>query len=226
MEPKILAATLATLATVFAGLNGGAFTVDDIRSTELADEDLTRQSGLSSFVPDIPFMDRLNQKPEPTNQVKARIQIQDESKLKLRKADMIPRNLTGIQTSQLDLKSDEELKLTGYTGDLELGNNTGIQGRAQGINTSGVNVSTSLRIETETETEKITVVNTQRSELKFPRASIQPTQDSEFGISTDKAELSINSFTGDIEITPENKTLVIDGKVDTVSAGKYELSTE
>jgi hypothetical protein len=226
MEPKILAATLATLATVFAGLNGGAFTVDDIRSTELADEDLTQQSRLGSFIPEIPFMDRLSQKPEPTSQVKARIQIQDESKLKLRKAEITPRNMTVIQTNQLTIESDEELIINGYTGDLELGNTTGIQGRAQGISTSGVNISTGLRIDTETETERLKAVNTTRSELNFPRASIQPTQDSEFGITTDNAELKINSFTGNIEITPGNKTLVIDGRVDTLSAGKYELSTE
>ncbi|QGA80351.1 hypothetical protein [Candidatus Nanohalobium constans] len=223
MEAKILAATLASLAAIFAGLNGGAFTADDIRNTDLANEQLTQESGLQSMLPDIPFIDQLNQKPEPTNKVKAQIQIQDSSDLKLKQATLQASSLKQIQTKNIDIQSDEEIKFKQFKGRLKFDNTSTIKGTAKAINTSGVNITTGIRLNTEADTDKINVENTQRSEMKFSKASIKPTNNSDFGINTNNTNLNINSFTGDITVHTRNKTLIIDGKVDTLKAGKYSL---
>jgi len=226
MEPRILAATLATLATIFAGLNGGAFTADDIRNTELADQQITQKSGLNSLMPDIPLLDKLTQRPEPKNQVRAVIQIKDASNLKLRKAKIKAENLNQIKTSRMNIDSDQDIQFQGFTGKIEFNNKTRFNGRSTGLNTSGVNLTTPTTLDTEASTRKIQVRNTNKSKLKFSKASIKPAKGSEFGINTENTNLNINSYTGDITVYTENKTLVLNGKVDTLEAGKYQLQSQ
>ena len=227
MDAQILTATLATLAAVFAGLNGGAFTVDDIQNnTEIPDMQNSQQEGLTSMLPDIPLLDRLTQKPEPENPVKAQIKLQDNPQLKLSKASLTAKQLTQIKSNRIKIDSDQEITLHKYTGQIQFAKNTSIKGTSQGANTSGVNITTPIKIQTQTTANQINIENTQKTPIKSSNASIQPTPDSDFGINTENTDLNINSFTGNITVHTKNKTLIIDGKVDKLKAGQYQIQTQ
>lgn len=217
MDLKILAAVFVSLAAVFTGMNGGMFSESDVR-------DIQSTAGFeapqASFFSDLPVIDRLTQRPEPENNLEARITLDRGSSMSLRKAGLEARNLREISSPGINIESDEDIEFRNFNGNVEFGNNTNIKGKASGLESSGVNVSTSIRLDTNFATDQISVSNTEKTNFKFSEASIEPLEGSNFPIDTDDSNVNIKSFSGDIDVYTGNRTLNLRGSVHRVKAGK------
>lgn len=219
MDAQILAATLATLAAVFAGLNGGAFTVDDIQNTTSIPETTTESN---SLIPKIPFLERLTQKPEPENPVNAEITLPKNTETPFKNAE-ITLNQNALNTSKTQISSPSQITLENTTGKITLGNKTTLEAETKQINTNQVTIKQKTKVNSEI-TQTILIKNTGKIALKYRNASIKPTPDSDFGINTENKKLDTNSYKGDMEINPETRTLTLNGKVDKLTAGQYTLN--
>jgi hypothetical protein len=218
MDIKVLAAVFVSLAAVFAGADGGMFSTSDVREVQ-SSAGLSAPS-VGSLTKDLPFVGDFFQRPEPENDVQARIVADTGSKFTVRKGDLQARNLTTIKTQSMKVDSNEDISFLSFTGGVKFGNTTEIDGSASGLLTSDVNVSTAVSLKTGFETDRIEINNTQKTNLKFSDAAISPIDGSDFPIDTENEKIDVTSFTGDITIYPANQTLVIDGKVHSITAGK------
>jgi len=220
MEFEILAATLTTLAAVFAGLNGGAFTAQDLTNAEIPNAENTG----NSIIPDIPFLNKLTQKPEPETPIKAEIKLPKNASIPVKQAKTKIQGMQKLKTQKLNLTSDQDITLTQFTGKITNTNQTKIKGKATGLKTSGVKQRQKLKINTETQTKQIQVTDTYRTQLKYQNASISPKENTDFAINTTQQKLNINSFTGNITLNLQNQQMSINGLVDKVNAGNNKYS--
>ncbi|MFB6099652.1 MAG: hypothetical protein ABEK16_00110 [Candidatus Nanohalobium sp.] len=219
MDAKILAAVLASLAAVFAGTSGGMFSTSDVRQVTAEAPGISTPSS-NSLLQKVPVIGGFFEKPVPKNDVKARITVQGSAEVKINSAMLEAQNLTRINSRSMKIDSDQEIQFKNFNGKVRFGNTSKISGAAAGLKTSGVNLTTDLSLDTEVQTHLIRVENTVKTPIKFKSASVAPAGNSDFPINTQEKNLNINSFTGDIMIYPGNSTLVIDGKVATLTAGK------
>lgn len=224
MDIKILAAVFVSLAAAFTGMDGGAFTESDVRDIQ-SSAGFEAPQASNSFLSDIPLIDRFTQRPEPNNELEAQIVLERGSKMKLRKSGLEAQNLREINSPNINIESDEDIEFRMFNGKVEFGNNTNIAGSASGIESSGVNISTSVQLETDLETDLIEVTDTQKTNFKFSQASIRPLDGSDFPIDTEDSNVNIKSFTGDIEVYTQNRTLNLRGQVHRVKAGKVTYGT-
>ena len=219
MDAKVLAAVLASLAAVFAGTNGGMFSTSDVRDVASEAPGVSTPSA-NSLLQDAPVIGGYFKKPEPTNDIKAKISVKGPAQLQINNAKLEAQELTRIDSRTMKIGSDENILFKQFNGKVDFGNRSKLQGSSEGLSSSGVNLTTRLNLDTEVETPQIDVENTQKTAMNFRRASISPTENSDFPLNTEESKLDVNSFTGDMTIYPANSTLIIQGKVATVDAGK------
>lgn len=224
MDVKILAAVFVSLAAAFAGMNGGAFSESDIRDVKSSTGFEAPQAS-NSFLSDIPLVDRFTRRPDPNNELEAQIVVEKGSEMKLRKSGLEAQNLREINSPNINIESDEDIEFRNFNGKVKFGNNTNIVGSTSGLESSGVNISTSVQLDTNLETNVINVDNTQKTNFKFSEASIRPLDSSDFPIDTEDSNVNIKSFTGDIEVYTQNRTLNLRGQVHRVKAGKVTYGT-
>jgi hypothetical protein len=224
MDLKALGAVFASLAAIFAGMNGGVFTEADVRGLQSTAG--FQSPKITSFTSEIPVINEFLEKPEPKNQIKAQIKLEKGSKIKLNNAGINTSELRKINTEKLKASSDEEMQLKKFTGILKFGNNTQIKGKAKGIKSSGVNITTTLNLDTQLKTNQINVEETQKTNMKFSKADIKPWKNSGFPIDTQNTRVNAKSFTGDIKINTQARTLKLEGKVHKVNAGKTQYGPE
>ena len=222
MEIEILAATLTTLAAVFAGLNGGAFNTQDLTNAEIPNGENTG----NSIIPEIPFLNKLTQKPKPETPIKAEIKLPKNASIPVKQAIIKIQGMQELNTKKLNITSDKDITLTQLIGKITLTNQTKIKGTATGLQTSGVKQTQKLKINTETQTKQIQVTDTYRTQLKHQNASISPKENTDFAINTTQQKLNINSFTGNMTLNPQKQTMSINGLVDKVNAGNNKYSGE
>ncbi|MEF8880856.1 MAG: hypothetical protein V5A72_03435 [Candidatus Nanohaloarchaea archaeon] len=220
MDVRILAAVFISLGAVFAGADGGMFS-SDVREVQ-SSAGLSTPS-INSFTGDLPIIGKYLKKPKPENKVKAEVKFTGDTSLNLNKADIKASNLTSIKAKNMKIDSDSDVEFKSFTGKIEISNTTNIKGDAKGLDTSGVNITTRINLETNIATEMIKVKRTEKTGIQFSSASIGPTPDSDFSLDTENTNLNINSFSGDIIIYPKKRTFILDGKVDELRAGKYSL---
>lgn len=224
MDIKILAAVFVSLAAVFTGMDGGVFSESDVRDIQSTTGFEAPQAS-GSFLSDLPVIDRFMERPEPGNELEAQIVVERGSEMKLRNAELEAQNLREINSPNINIESDEDIEFRKFNGRVEFGNSTNIIGNAAGLESSGVNISTSVQLDTNLETELINVRNTEKTNFKFSEASIRPLESSEFPIDTDNSNVNVKSFTGDIEVYTQNRTLNLQGQVHRVKAGKVTYGT-
>jgi hypothetical protein len=222
MEAKVLTAVFASLAAIFAGLNGGAFSAQDVRDVGSETPGINTPS--TSFGQYLPFVGDYFQRPEPENEVKAQIVVGEDSSVSLRKAGVKAVKLTKVDSRSMQIDSNEDIYFRRFSGDLNFGNQTSIKGSTSGLETSGVNITTGIDLATEFDTNRIDVENTQKTNMKFSSASIRPAN-SDFPIDDSGTDVNVKSFTGDITIHTSNRTLIIDGKVHRIEAGKTSFGS-
>ena len=222
MDAKVMAAVFVSLAAVFAGADGGMFSTSDVRKvqSQAGLEAPSVDSSLGSLGKNLPVIGGIFERPEPENEVNAQIEASSDSSFKVRKAALEARNLTQINSKSMKIDSDADIRFRRFTGTVGFGNTTEIKGASSGLRTSGVNISTAVSLDTDVETQEIKVTGTQLTNMQFPSAGISPAEDSDFPIQAENREINVKSFTGDITIYTGNRTLILDGKVHSIKAGK------
>lgn len=224
MDIKILAAVLASLTAIFAGMNGGVFSQSDIREAQSATG--IESPEISSYKSDIPVVGKFFRRAEPENKIQAQIKVEPGSEMNIRKAGLEAKNLREINSPGISIRSDEDVNFKDFQGKVSFGNNTKIKGKSSGLHSSGVNISTKLQLDTDFSTKHIKVKKTLKTNLDFSEADIKPINDSDFPINTENTKVSLKSFTGDINVYTQNRTLNLDGLVHRVEAGKAKYGTE
>jgi hypothetical protein len=219
MEIEILAATLTTLAVIFAGLNGGAFNTQDLKNTEIPNQQINQKN---SILPKIPLINQLTQKPEPTNTIKAEITLPKNSEIPFKNAETTLNQKT-LNNSKTTITSPSKITLQNTTGKTTLGNKTRLKAQTLQIQTNQVTIKQKTQINTKTKGQ-IQIKNTNKIELKYKNASIKPGKNSDFGIKTENTKLKINSYKGNMTIKPQTKIVTLNGKIDKLTAGKYTLN--
>jgi len=217
MDIKTLGATLVALMVAFTGMNGTAFTADDLSDVEVPDES---EGALESFVPDLSILDRLNRKPEPENEVNASIDLEGDETINLRDA-RVNLNTRSVESDSINLESDQNVSLYNFTGEVNLEDDI-LSGEAKGFNSSNVDIESPADLRLNLSSETFSVEDNYRSSLEYSNASIEPIEGTGFGIDAQNVELTMNSFSGDMLIDPDGE-IELRGKVDTLSAGSYSL---
>jgi hypothetical protein len=119
------------------------------------------------------------------------------------------------------MSSDEDITFKGLKGNINFDDIATIQGSASSITSSGVNFSGSVNVNEEVNSSSIVIEEKGRSKVSFSdiEADIEYENKSEQTLDTEK--FSIDSFTGKTTVYLENNTVVLDGKVNSLTAGEF-----
>lgn len=224
LDGKILTAVLASLAAIGTAMNGG-----HIDSSELQD---VRENPLSTdfggLMPNSlgAFTQQYMQNPEPDTAIEAELMIGDVAgqTLSLSSDTLEANNLSKIKTSQRRITSDSNLEFNGFSGKINLGKPTNIEGNSKSIITNKVNISGGFDIEEELDTDKIVLTNVTRSKISLKKVSGSVKSDTaSTNLTKDNLELDINSFSGNMTIYPKTGEMILSGKVDKMDAGSISL---
>lgn len=213
MEGKIVAATFATLAMVFAGMSGGTMNaeVDEVIPNE--------ESWINDFTSSFELLDSLFENPEPDHHVTIELILSEEGQINFNADEVKIEGLRHIEGST-QINSQEDLTLLGYSGNIDMGEETRIMGSAQGFKNSQMNVSSRLGIDQELETEYVNAKDLEKNAFELGAENILlESNETSSTIDQSNTIVEITSFTGDLEFRPPNK-LFFEGKVAQVNAGQ------
>lgn len=213
MEGKIVAATFTTLALVFAGMSGTSVNTD-------VDEVLpSDNSRLNDFTSSFSLLDSLMENPEAENPVNMQIKLSESAQINIGSETLRVKGLKNIEGS-IKVDSDEDLIFRDFNGNIKMDNVTEIVGSAEGFSNSAVNVSSSIGLDEEVETQLIEAEGLERNKFNLEVNNIElESKTNDSSIVQSNTDVRISSFTGDLEFRPPS-TVIFDGKVNTVKAGK------
>ncbi len=224
LDGKVLAAVFASLAAIAAAINGGGLDPGEVKSSTIS------APGDNSFNDIIPSslssLTDFFQNPEPENDIYAALTVADleESELNLDAKSLEPRNMTVYQLGSREVISDEDVYFYGFRGTIEPGQVTDIQGSSRGLISSGVNISGSMNVNEEVSTDLVRIEGVDRAKINLRNIEGEIDANSTTTtINNPETDLKINSFSGRMLIYPDNESIVLDGKVDRVEAGKLSF---
>lgn len=224
LDGKILSAVLATLTAVAVSTSGGGDLSDQGIETNPSNMEIDVGGLLKNPVEQLREMATTT--PTPSNSVYAELQaqnIQNES-FQVNDARIAPDNATEIGFGSQTVSSDQVIELHGYTGSIMPSNSSVVlSGNANSLISSGVNVSGTSAIEHSIESSSINVYDVKESSVALSQVtgSIESSGAStEFGSSR---PLTIDSFSGDITMRPRNGTIILDGEVNSLTAGDFQF---
>lgn len=225
LDGKILVAVLVSLAAISTGMDGGSVDRQEVRQNtkELTSGGMNLDYKKLLSSPGSELRDIFTSKPEPTNDVSAKLLVKDlkSQTINIENSDFTAENFTGFKMDGKTVTSDEKVKLYEFTGSIKPGTVSELSGRADGFLSSGVNVSGIMSIDESMESKRFVFEDVERSSLTFSRVTGEISSanaSTEFGSAR---PLEINSFSGKIVIKPENNSLEINGKVDKLEAGAF-----
>jgi len=222
LDAKVLAAVFASLTAVATTMNGGSIqpdmAVEGISADGLSTPDfLGSDSGLEKL------RSLLTSRTEPANNIRATLEISDldNEKVNLRKASIYISDLREVNLGSKTMSSDQDIVFNGVKGDIKLNEPVIVQGNANSVNSSGVNISGSVNLNQEINSSKIMIEEKGRSKISFSNveADIAYKNKSDQTLSTDR--FKIDSFSGRTIIYLENNTVVLDGKINSLTAGEF-----
>lgn len=224
LDAKVLAAVFASLTAVATAMNGGGFqpnmAVEDVSSQGISLSDVAGSGSTLSTLEKL--RDLFTSRPEPTNNVRATIEIEglDNEKIDLRDASIHISDLRKVNLGSRKMSSDEDIVFNGLRGDINF-EPAVVQGTAKSVTSSGVNISGSVKVNHEINSSNILIDEKGRSKISFSDvdAELRYEDKSEQTLSTE--EFKIDSFTGTQTIYLENNTVVLDGKVNSLTAGDF-----
>ncbi len=221
LDAKVLAAVFASLTAVATTMNGGSFQPD------MAVEGVTEQGvDIPDFAGSSSAFEKLRSlfisRPEPTNNIKATVEIEDldNEKIKLREASIYISNLTEANLGSQTMTSNEDIVFNSLKGEISF-DPAVIQGTANSVTSSGVNVSGSVNVNQEINSTNIAVEEKGRSKISFSDVEANITYENKSEQTLRTEEFKIDSFSGKQVIYLENKTVVLDGKVNSLTAGEF-----
>lgn len=222
LDAKVLAAVFASLTAVATTMNGGSFQPD------MAVEGVTSQGiNVDSFIGSDSrlgnLQDLLTSRAEPTNNIHATLEIQDfeDEKINLRKSSVYVSDLRKVNLGSRKMTSDNDIVFNGMRGEINFDEPRKIKGTASSVTSSGVNVSGSVNVDQEINSTSFIIEEKGRSKVSFSdvEASIEYENKSEQTLTAEK--FSIDSFTGNKTVYTENSTLILDGKINSLTAGEF-----
>mgnify|MGYP006266903705 FL=1 len=224
LDAKVLAAVFASLTAVATAMNGGSFQPD------MAVEGVSSGGvNVPDFAGSDSTLDRLRtlftSRPEPTNSVQARLNVSDleDEKINLQEASLTGSGLTEIKLGSKSMSSDSEITFNAFKGSIQAGETSKIEGTANGVLSSGVNITGMTAVSEEVNSTKLEIKESGRAKISLSNVNGEINSGSASTEFSNARELNINSFSGDLVIFPKNNTLVLDGKVDTLKAGKFSF---
>lgn len=228
LDGKILIAVLISLTAISAGLDGSSLDSVDREGLKENAKDLNSGgfnfnfgSMLSNPVSEVKNI--FTNKPEPTNEVEAVLEVKElsDEDINLQKADLEAENFTSLDMGSQTVNSDTRIKLYGFTGTVRPGTVTEISGGSEGFLSSGVNVSGLISVDERIASDSLRFTDIEKSALAFSSVTGEITSSNtsiEFG---SERSFEINSFSGNLTIEPEQNRLTIKGKVDSLEAGDF-----
>jgi len=225
LDAKVLAAVFASLTAVATTMNGGSFHPD------MAVEGVSAEGvGVTDFIGSDSRLEKLqsliNSRPEPKNNVQATIEIADldNEKINLRKSSIYISDLREVKLGSRTMSSDQDIVFNSLKGDINFNDPAVLQGTADSVTSSGVNVSGSVKVNQEINSSSIFIEERGRSKISFSdvEADIIYENKSEQTLNTD--EFKIDSFSGKKTVYLENNTVILDGKVNSLTAGEFSYS--
>lgn len=222
LDAKVLAAVFASLTAIATAMNGGSFQPDmAVDGVSAGLSDVPDFGGSSSTIDKI--RDLFTSRPEPTNNVEATLTISDldNEKMNLEKSTVRTSNLTEVNLGSKKMSSDENIVFNGLGGSMNLGDPIVLKGNANSITSSGVNVSGTFNLNQEINSSRIVIEEKGRAKISFSdvEADITYENKSEQTLSTE--QFKIDSFSGRTTIYPGNSTVILDGKVNSLTAGEF-----
>lgn len=222
LDAKVLAAVFASLTAVATAMNGGGFqpdmAVEGVSSGEINLPDFADSGSTLNQLRDL-----LTSRPEPTNNIQATIEIGDldDEEINLQNSTIYVSGLRKVKLGSNTMSSDEDITFKGLKGNINFDDIATIQGSASSITSSGVNFSGSVNVNEEVNSSSIVIKEKGRSKVSFSdiEADIEYENKSEQTLDTEK--FSIDSFTGKTTVYLENNTVVLDGKVNSLTAGEF-----
>lgn len=222
LDAKVLAAVFASLTAVATTMNGGSFQPD------MAVEGVSAEGvSVTDFVGSDSRLEKLRglltSRPEPTNNVQATIEVADldNEKINLRKSSIYISDLREVNLGSRKMSSDQDIVFNNLRGDIKFNDPAVLQGTANSVTSSGVNVSGSVKVNQKINSSSIVIEEKGRSKISFSdvEADIIYENKSEQTLSTD--EFKIDSFSGRKTVYLENNTVILDGKVNSLTAGDF-----
>lgn len=224
LDGKILVAVLATLAAAAAGLNGGSLDPGQLKSSDIS---APGGASFNDFVPEsLRGVLDLVDNPEPVNRFSASLQSENVESLELsvRNSGLEVNGLSRFNIGRRSVESSGPVDFYGFSGTVNPGETTELKGRAKGFYSNGVNVSGGLRLQKKLNTSSVVLEDVRRSSISLDRVTGSITSNSTTTRIKDPATgIRINSFSGEIRVYPGNGSVLMDGKVDTLDAGKVSF---
>lgn len=225
LDAKVLAAVFASLTAVATTMNGGSFqpdmAVEGVSAEGVSIPDFAGSDETLSTIENLRSL--LTSRPEPTNNVRATLKIEDidNEKVNLRNSSIHVSGLKQINLGSRKMSSDQDISFNSMKGNINLDSPATVQGTANSVSSSGVNISGSVNVNQEINSSSIVIEENGRSKISFSdvEADIFYENKSEQTLSTEK--FSIDSFTGTKTVYLENSTVILDGKVNSLNAGEF-----
>lgn len=224
LDGKILSAVLATLTAVAVSTTGGGDLAGQELQTDPSNMDIDVMGLFQNPMKQLRQM--ITTTPEPENSVQARLvagNIANET-FQVKNARISPDNTTSIQFGSQTVNSDEEVVIYDFSGSM-MPTNSSVQlkGTARGVLTSGVNVSGTSAIDHTIKASRIRINGIEESSIGLSKVSGTISSSDASTEFESERTLSIDSFSGDMIIMPLNGTIVLDGKVNRLTAGDFQF---
>lgn len=222
LDGKILAAVLATLTAVAAGTGGSSFDTQD------AIPEVPETPELPDLGPIDRLTEFLNTVPEPERDLKAELEVTsiEDDVIKFKGATIRASDLYSVNADKKRIMSEKPLTLKGFKGKFNPGRNTSLQGTISGVLTEGVNITGSMRVNVEMGSERIDVSDIGKTPLSLEGAKGSVSSGDAFTRFREGSRgLEVNSFSGNMTVYPENRTIYLNGKVDKLSYGNFSYGS-
>lgn len=220
LDGKILAAVLTTLAAVAVstgqGIGAQDVELDAPERSEYSFSDL-----LDNPVNNVRSI--FTRKPEPENSVTAELRLHsiDQEKISLKNSRISLPMKRSVGLGGKSVETDSGIVLTNFTGDFKISNHTSISGKTLGLNSSGVKIRGSSKINEKLNGSTIDIQGTEKSSVNLEMVNGSISSESSSTQFDNPRNLDINSYSGDIMFYPVNRTILLDGKVSKLEAGGF-----
>lgn len=222
LDAKVLAAVFASLTAVATTMNGGSFQ-PDMAVEGISAEGLNTPDFFGSDSRLEKLRSLLTSRPEPTNNVQATLKISDlnNQKVNLRKSTIYIPDLREVNLDSKMMSSDQDIVFNGLKGDIKFNDPAVLQGTANSVTSSGVNVSGSVNVNQEINSSSIVIEEKGRSKISFSDVEADITYENKSDQTLTTDSFKIDSFSGRKTIYLENNTVILDGKINSLTAGDF-----
>ena len=224
LDGKILSAVLATLTAVAVSTTGGADLSDQGLETNPSDMEMDVLGLFKNPVGQLKEM--ITTTPKPETDVRAELVSENmgNETFQVKNARISPDNTTQIKFGTQKISSDDNIIIHGFSGAVEPSNSTiRLSGTGEGVLTSDVNISGTSTVENRVNSRRLMIEGVEESSISLSsvHGNIQAS-DASTSFDSERT-LTIDSFSGDIVLDTGNSSIILDGKVNSLSSGDFDF---